>query len=197
MTRKFTNDKLVLATHNRGKIEEFKVMLGGRGIELVSAGEVDLPEPEETGVTFFENARIKAVAGAKHCGLPCLADDSGLCVDAIEGNPGIYSARWGGPEKDFNKAMRLVHERMGDTENKAAAFVAVLVLAWPDGHTEHAEGRVDGQIAWPPRGEHGHGYDPIFVPDGEARSFAEMTMDEKNAYSHRGRALDALIGKIF
>ncbi|MBU6234841.1 MAG: RdgB/HAM1 family non-canonical purine NTP pyrophosphatase [Alphaproteobacteria bacterium] len=195
--RKFTGGTLVLATHNKGKVEEFRVMLGNRITKLLSAAEVDLPEPEETGTTFLENATIKAVAGAKHSGLPCLADDSGLCVDALGGNPGLYSARWGGPKKDFVKAMNLVHERMGNTDNTAAAFVAVLVLAWPDGHTEHAEGRVEGDIVWPMRGEHGHGYDPIFMPKGETRTYAEMTMEEKNKYSHRGRALEALLKKAF
>lgn len=197
MIRKFSGGTLVLATHNQGKVEEFRVMMGDRPLKLLSAAEVELPEPEETGTTFLENAKLKAVAGAKHCGLPCLADDSGLCVDALGGNPGIYSARWGGPKKDFKKAMRLVHERMGETDNTAAAFVAVLVLAWPDGHTEVAEGRVDGNIVWPMRGEGGHGYDPIFVPKGETRTFAEMTMDEKNEFSHRALALEILLKKIF
>lgn len=197
MNRKFTGDTLVVATHNKGKMEEFRVLLGGRVAKVLSAGELQLPEPEETGTTFLENATIKALAGARDCGLPCLADDSGLCVNALGGNPGIYSARWGGPEKNFMKAMKLVHSRMGDTSDTSAAFVAVLVLAWPDGHTEWAEGRIEGNIAWPPRGEHGHGYDPVFVPEGEARSFAEMTMSEKNAFSHRGRALQKLIEKIF
>lgn len=197
MIRKFAGDCLVVATHNEGKMVEFRAMLGGKVARLVSAKDIELPEPEETGATFLENAKIKAIAGAKHCGLPCLADDSGLCVNALGGNPGIYTARWGGPEKDFKKAMALVNARMGDAEDRGAAFVAVLVLAWPDGHVEWAEGRVEGTIAWPMRGEHGHGYDPIFVPKGETRTYAEMTMGEKNAYSHRGRALEALAQKVF
>ncbi|NBX66603.1 MAG: RdgB/HAM1 family non-canonical purine NTP pyrophosphatase [Proteobacteria bacterium] len=197
MIRKFSGDTLVVATHNEGKMVEFRAMLGGRVKRLMSAKDMELPEPEETGATFLANATIKAIAGAKHCGLPCLADDSGLCVNALGGNPGIYSARWGGPKKDFVKAMQLVHERMGDAEDKSAAFVAVLVLAWPDGHTEWVEGRVEGTITWPMRGEHGHGYDPIFVPKGEIRTYAEMPMDEKNAYSHRGRALEAMLKKVF
>ena len=194
--RKFAGDTLVLATHNKGKIGEFHTLLGGRVKKLLSAHDIDLPEPEETGATFLENATIKATASARDCGLPCLADDSGLCVEALGGNPGLYSARWGGPERDFIKAMTLVHDRMAGSENTRAAFVAVLVLAWPDGHIEWAEGRVEGTIVWPMRGAGGHGYDPIFVPDGETRTFAEMTLDEKNAYSHRAPALPALVGKV-
>lgn len=197
MIRKFSGDTLVVATHNEGKMIEFKAMLGTKVKRLLSAKDLELPEPEETGATFLDNAKIKAIAGAKHCGLPCLADDSGLCVNALGGNPGIYSARWGGPKKNFVRAMQLVHDRMGDAEDKSAAFVAVLVLAWPDGHTEWTEGRVDGSITWPMRGEHGHGYDPIFMPKGESRTYAEMTMEEKNAFSHRGRALEALLKKVF
>jgi XTP/dITP diphosphohydrolase len=197
MIRKFTGDTLVLATHNAGKVEEFRVLFGDKIKKLLSARDVDLPEPDETGATFLDNAKIKALAGAKDSGLPCLADDSGLCVEALGGNPGIYSARWGGPRKDFNRAWRLVHERMGDEPDRSAAFVAVLVLAWPDGHMEWAQGRVEGQIIWPARGEGGHGYDPIFMPTGETRTFAEMTLVEKNKYSHRARALQALIEKVF
>jgi len=195
--RKFDGDTLVVATHNTGKLEEFRVMLDGKVQKLLSSGELDLPEPVEDGATFLDNAKIKALAGAKASGLPCLADDSGLCVDALGGNPGIYSARWGGQEKDFNKAMNLVNERMGDNPDRSAHFMAVLVLAWPDGHFEYAEGKVDGTIVWPPRGAHGHGYDPVFMPKGETRTYAEMTMGEKNAYSHRGRALKALAEKVF
>ncbi len=195
--RLFDGDTLVVATHNKGKLEEFRVMLGGRVQRLMSSADLDLPEPVEDGATFLDNAKIKALAGAKASGLPCLADDSGLCVTALGGNPGIYSARWGGADKDFNKAMGLVHERMSDAEDRSAHFMAVLVLAWPDGHFEYAEGRVDGAIAWPPRGEHGHGYDPVFVPQGETRTYAEMTMAEKNKFSHRGRALQALVEKVF
>lgn len=198
-SRGFSGDTLVLATHNRGKVEEFRILIGDRVPRVLSAGEVDLPEPEETGASFLENATIKALSGARHCGLPCLADDSGLCVNALGGNPGIYSARWAGPRKDFTCAMRLVHQRMaesGDSDTRAV-FVAALVLAWPDGHTESVEGRIDGRIIHPGRGEGGHGYDPIFVPEGEVRSFAEMTMAEKNTYSHRARALAALIAKVF
>lgn len=195
--RKFEGDTLVVATHNAGKLEEFRVMLGGRVEKLLSAGDLDLPEPVEDGATFLDNAKIKALAGARAAGLPCLADDSGICVHALGDNPGIYTARWMGPEKDPMKAMTLVHERMGDAQDRTAHFMAVLVLAWPDGHFEYAEGRVDGSIVWPPRGTQGHGYDPVFMPDGERRTYAEMTMAEKNAYSHRGRALKALVEKVF
>ena len=196
-TRKFDGGTLVVATHNAGKLDEFKVMLGGRVEKLLSAADLDLLEPVEDGATFLDNAKIKALAGAKGAGLPCLADDSGLCVDALGGNPGIYSARWMGPEKSPLKAMMLVHERMGDAADRSAHFMAVLVLAWPDGHVEWAEGKVDGTIAWPPRGNDGHGYDPIFMPQGETRTYAEMSMDEKNKYSHRAKALAALIEKAF
>lgn len=200
--RKFDGDTLVIATHNQGKLEEFRVMLGQRVEKLMSAAELDLPEPVEDGASFLDNARIKALAGARGSGLPCLADDSGLCIDALGGNPGIYSARWGGQEKDFRKAMQLVHERMvqaggGEVSDTSAHFMAVLVLAWPDGHIEWADGRVDGNIVWPMRGDHGHGYDPVFQPKGETRTYAEMAMEEKNAYSHRGRALKALVEKVF
>jgi len=198
-TRIFDGGTLLVATHNTGKLEEFRVMLGGRVEKLLSSGELDLPEPVEDGATFLDNAKIKAQAAAKASGLPCLADDSGLCVDALGGNPGIYSARWGGAEKDFNKAMTLVHDRMqlGGTDNTDAHFMAVLVLAWPGGHMEWAEGKVDGNIVWPPRGNQGHGYDPIFMPKGESRTYAEMSMSEKNAFSHRGRAVEELIKKAF
>lgn len=199
--RKFDGDTLVIATHNTGKLEEFRIMLGGHVQKLLSSADLDLPEPVEDGASFLDNAKIKALAGARASGLPCLADDSGLCVDALGGNPGIYSARWGGQEKDFSKGMKLVHERMGDQaddpETSGAHFMAVLVLAWPDGHIEWSEGRVDGTIVWPARGDHGHGYDPIFMPQGESRTYAEMTMEEKNQYSHRGRAFNALVEKIF
>lgn len=197
--RKFDGGTLLVATHNKGKLEEFRVMLGHRVEKLLSSGELDLPEPVEDGATFLENAKIKALAAARAAGVPCLADDSGLCVEALGGNPGIYSARWGGQEKDFMKAVTLVHERMLESESTDARahFMAVLVLAWPDGHIISAEGRVDGTIVWPPRGDKGHGYDPIFVPEGEVRSYAEMSMEEKNAFSHRGRAVEALIKKAF
>ncbi|MDG6095767.1 RdgB/HAM1 family non-canonical purine NTP pyrophosphatase [Acetobacter sp. AN02] len=180
-------DRLVLASHNRGKLAEFETLLSGTGITVLSAGDLDLPEPEETAATFEGNAAIKALAAAKATGLPALSDDSGLCVAALNGDPGIYSARWGGAEKDFGRAMQRVLDGMGDRP-RAAWFSCVLCLAFPDGTTRSFEGRVDGVIADAPRGDLGHGYDPVFTPEGETRTFAEMTGAEKNAMSHRARA---------
>jgi len=184
-------DTLLIATHNAGKMQEFAALLADAGITVVSATSHDLPEPEETADTFAGNAEIKARAAAEATGLPALADDSGFCVGALEGRPGVYSARWGGPMRDFDAAMARVHIEMGETSDRTAWFEADLCLAWPDGTVRHFTGRCDGAVCWPPRGTHGHGYDPIFVPDGESRSFAEMTGPEKNAISHRGRALAA------
>ncbi|MFW7268380.1 RdgB/HAM1 family non-canonical purine NTP pyrophosphatase [Gluconacetobacter sp. Hr-1-5] len=183
--------RLVLASHNKGKLAEFDALLGGYGITIVSAGQLGLPEPEETADSFAGNAALKAVAAAKASGLPALADDSGLCVAALGGAPGIYSARWAGPDKDFPGAMARIHEAIGDDTDRSAWFISVLCLAWPDGTIRTFEGRIDGQIAWPPRGTHGHGYDPIFTPEGEMRTFAEMPEAEKNAISHRARAFAA------
>lgn len=176
--------KIVIATHNRGKLREMQELLAPYGVEAVSAGDLGLPEPDETGMTFAENAALKAHAAAKAAGLPALADDSGLCVVALDGAPGIFSARWAGPGKDFAHAMRRVEEelaRRGATEAEArrAHFVSALVVAWPDGHEELFEGRVFGTLVWPPRGDRGFGYDPMFQPDGHARTFGEMTGDEK------------------
>jgi XTP/dITP diphosphohydrolase len=181
--------KIVLASHNEGKLAEFRALLAQSGITIVSAGELGLPEPEETAETFAGNAAIKALAAAEATGLPALADDSGFCVRALGGSPGVYSARWGGPERDFGKAMERVEAELGAASDRHAAFVAVLCLAWPDGVTRSVEGRCEGEAVWPPRGALGHGYDPIFVPEGETRSFAEMDAAGKNAISHRGRAL--------
>ena len=183
-------DRLVLASHNQGKLAEFAAMLAEHGVTLVSAADLGLPEPEETEDSFVGNARLKARAAAAASGLPSLADDSGFCVAALDGAPGIFSARWAGPSRDFGMAMQRVHdERLarggGDTR---AWFVSVLCLALPDGRDAVFEGRINGQFVWPPRGTGGHGYDPVFVPNGEARSFAEMLESEKNAISHRGRA---------
>ncbi|GBR06088.1 RdgB/HAM1 family non-canonical purine NTP pyrophosphatase [Asaia siamensis] len=182
-------ERIVLASHNKGKLVEFRALLAETGIEIVSAAELDLAEPEETADSFEGNAAIKALAAARATGLPALSDDSGFCVSALNGRPGIYSARWAGPGGDMMVAMQRVHDEMGDSADKKAAFVAVLCLAWPDGTTRFAEGRCEGTICWPPRGDHGHGYDPMFVPKGDCRSFAELSSDEKNATSHRGRAL--------
>ena len=190
--------KLVIATHNPGKLTEMRDLLALHGVEAVSAGELGLPEPEETGSTFRANAHIKAAAAAAASGLPAFADDSGLAVDALGGAPGIHSARWAGPSKDFQAAMRKVWsavEAAGGAEPKRAHFVAALCVAWPDGHVEEFEGRVDGILVWPPRGEKGFGYDPMFLPDGYDRTFGELTRDEKHGLppqgsglSHRARA---------
>ncbi|WP_336761965.1 RdgB/HAM1 family non-canonical purine NTP pyrophosphatase [Asaia sp. VD9] len=181
--------RIVLASHNKGKLVEFQALLAGSGIEIVSAAELELPEPEETADSFEGNAAIKARAASEATGLPALSDDSGFCVSALHGRPGVYSARWAGPDGDMMHAMQRIHDEMGAHEDRSAAFVAVLCLAWPDGVTRFVEGRCSGQVCWPPRGDKGHGYDPIFVPEGERRSFAELSADEKNATSHRGRAL--------
>lgn len=182
--------KLVLASHNAGKLAEFSTLLADFGVTVLSAGDLNLPEPEETATTFAGNAAIKALAAARATGLPALADDSGLCVSALGGAPGIYSARWAGPDKDFPAAMARIEDGIGSDE-RDAWFICVLCLAYPDGTTHSFEGRVDGSITWPPRGEKGHGYDPIFTPTGESRTFAEMAEAEKNAISHRARAFQA------
>ena len=187
-------DRLVVATHNAGKLAEFELLLGGRGIGLIGAAALGLAEPEETEDSFVGNARLKACAAAQASGLPALADDSGFCVRALDGAPGIYSARWAGPGRDFGHAMRRVHEAVRGSErasDDAAWFVCVLCLAWPDGAARSFEGRIDGVLRWPPRGQRGHGYDPVFEPEGGALRFAEMTEDAKNAISHRARAFDA------
>lgn len=199
MHRRITG-RLVIATHNPGKLAEMRELLAPHGIEAVSAGELGLPEPEETGGTFAANARIKAAAAAKAAQLPAFADDSGLVVEALDGAPGIFSARWAGPNKDFNAAMaqieRLLQERGATTPNKRRAhFVSALCVAWPDDHIEEVEARVDGTLVWPPRGTAGFGYDPMFMADGFDRTFGEMTSVEKHGLpplglglSHRARA---------
>jgi XTP/dITP diphosphohydrolase len=199
MHRKISG-KLVIATHNPGKLAEMRELLAPHGIEAVSAGDLGLGEPEETGKTFLANARIKAVAAAQTAKLPAFADDSGLVVDALDGAPGIYSARWAGPNKDFNEAMarieRLLRERGATApEQRAAHFVSALCVAWPDDHLEEVEARADGTLVWPPRGSAGFGYDPMFQPQGYTRTFGEMTSIEKHGLpplglglSHRARA---------
>lgn len=192
--RKLEPGRLVVASHNKGKIREINELLAPYGFDVVSAGELDLPEPEETGLTFEANAELKAVAAATASGLPSLADDSGFCAEALGGDPGIYSARWAGPDKDFTMAMRNVEELLqqkGATtpDKRRGSFVAVLCLAWPDGHREFFRGEVEGQIVWPPRGEKGFGYDPIFQPDGHERTFGEMTSEEKHGWSRETQAL--------
>src|SRR5882724_3812546 len=200
MAHRRITGRLVIATHNPGKLAEMRDLLSVYGIEAVSAGELGLPEPDETGTTFRANARIKAEAAAKASQMPAFADDSGLVVDALGGDPGIYSARWAGPGKDFNSAMNriqtLLLERGAKTpDQRRAHFVAALCLAWPDGHLEEFEARVDGVAVWPPRGDAGFGYDPLFLPDGHDRTFGEMSAEEKHGLpphglglSHRARA---------
>jgi len=190
-------EKLVLASHNKGKLREIEALLGPLGIAVVSAGELGLPEPEETAPDFAGNARIKALASATASGLPALSDDSGFCVAALGGDPGVYSARWAGPAKDFQAAMALVNDKIGDTEDRRAWFIAALCLAWPDGHTETFIGRIDGTAVWPPRGEHGFGYDPMFQPAGAQVTFGEMAADEKHAISHRARAFAQMMASCF
>lgn len=168
-------------------------MLGHYGITIVPATDLGLTEPEETGTTFTENAVLKAMTAAQGSRLPALADDSGLCVNALGGDPGVYSARWAGPEKDFELAMKKVHERLGDNPDHAACFMCVLALAWPDGDCEIYEGQVDGTLVWPPMGEGGFGYDPMFMPEDFNRTFGEMTMAEKKKISHRSRAVAKLL----
>lgn len=199
MHRRITG-KLVIATHNPGKLAEMKELLAPHGIEVVSAGELDLPEPEETGNDFRSNAAIKAIAAAQATKLPAFADDSGIAVDALDGAPGIFSARWAGPSKDFAAAMaqieRLLQERGATTPDKRKAhFVSALCVAWPDNHLEEVEARVYGTLVWPPRGTSGFGYDPMFLPDGYNRTFGEMESIEKHGLpplglglSHRARA---------
>ena len=201
MARKFDanaqDGKLVIASHNKGKVREIADLLGPYGVAPVSAGELDLPEPEETGTTFIENAKLKAQAAAEGANLPALADDSGLAVDCLEGAPGIYSARWAGPEKDFGLAMERVHEAMADSVDRTGTFVCALALAWPDGHCEVFQGTVSGLIVWPPRGENGFGYDPIFVPEGREETFGELAPEVKHAISHRADAFKKLVAACF
>ncbi len=186
--RKLTERKLVVASHNPGKVREIADLIAPYDIEAVSAAALGLAEPDETEATFAGNALIKAHAAARAAGLAALADDSGLCVDALNGDPGVLSARWAGPAKDFAIAMQKVHERLAGDPVRTAHFVCALAIAWPDGHAEVFEGRVFGRLVWPPRGTKGFGYDPMFVPDGHTQTFGEMEPDKKHAMSHRARA---------
>jgi XTP/dITP diphosphohydrolase len=184
----------VIATHNPGKLAEMRELLAPYGIVAISAGELKLAEPDETGMSFRENARIKAEAAAKAAGLPAFSDDSGLAVDALDGAPGIYSARWAGPDKNFPRAMETIEQKLverGATtpERRKAQFVSALCVAWPDGHAEEFEARVDGTLVWPPRGDQGFGYDPMFLPDGHTRTFGEMPSEEKHGLPPRGKGL--------
>jgi XTP/dITP diphosphohydrolase len=192
--------QVVIATHNPGKLKEMRELLAPYAIEAVSAGELKLAEPEENGETFAANARIKAQAATEAAGLPAFADDSGLVIEALGGDPGIHSARWAGPDKDFRFAMNkiqtlLTEQGAKSPEQRPAHFIAALCLAWPDGHFEEFEGRVDGVVVWPPRGDKGFGYDPVFKPNGYERTFGEMSALEKHGLppqglglSHRARA---------
>jgi XTP/dITP diphosphohydrolase len=203
VSRRLIEARLVLATHNPGKLRELQALLEPRGIEVVSAAELRLPEPVEDGRTFEDNARIKARAAAGAAGLPALADDSGLAAMGLDGAPGVHSARWAEPGKDFGAAMARVRDelamRFGSfaTADRRAAFVAALCLAWPDRHEELTQGRVDGHLVDPPRGNGGFGYDPMFVPEGRSETFAEMAPEAKQALSHRGRALRELLERCF
>ena len=189
-------ERLVIASHNPGKVEEIEALLAPRGVLTIGAAALGLPEPEETGATFEANAELKARAAAEASRLPALADDSGLVVPALDGAPGIYSARWAGPAKDFRVAMQRVHRELGQKDRRAH-FVAVLALAWPDGAIETFRGEVYGQLTWPPRGERGFGYDPIFVPDGYDQTFGEIDPEHKHRISHRARAFARLVANCF
>jgi XTP/dITP diphosphohydrolase len=194
VVRRLTSDQIVIATHNPGKLAEMRELLAAYGIAAISAGELTLPEPDETGMTFVENACIKAAAAAKAAELPALADDSGLVVEALEGAPGIHSARWAGPDRDFHRAMETIEQELRarnatGPERRRAHFVSALCLAWPDGHTEEFESRVAGTLVWPPRGDRGFGYDPMFLPDGQQRTFGEMSSEEKHGLPPRGKGL--------
>jgi len=197
LARIFETNKLVIASHNLGKVREIGELLAPFGTETLSAGELGLPEPIEDGITFIANAEIKALAAATASGLPALADDSGLEVEALGGEPGIYSARWAGPSKDFTVAMAAINGKLSGITNMAANFTCALTLAWPDGHMESFEGKVFGTLTWPLRGNRGFGYDPMFIPTGHAVTFAEMEPSEKHAMSHRAHAFKQLIDACF
>lgn len=203
--RRFSGDTLIIASHNAGKVREIGELLAPFRVRAISAGELNLPEPEETGTTFIANAELKALGAARAANLPALADDSGMSVDALDGAPGIYSARWAGPTKDFAKAMEKVWQAVEDKGAEPphrAQFVCALTLAWPDGHVESFEGVVQGRLVWRPRGVYGFGYDPMFLPEsevenGQLRTFGEMPPEEKHAISHRARAFRQLIHACF
>ena len=197
--RKFDAPRLVIASHNAGKAREIAELLAPHGVEIISAAALNLPEPEETATTFVGNAELKAHAAAAAAGLPALADDSGLVVPALDGAPGIYSARWAGPTKDFSIAMARVQRELEakKADDRRAHFVAALALCWPDGHCESFEGRVDGRLVWPPRGGKGFGYDPMFVPDGYDITFGEMEPAAKHGISHRADAFRKLTAACF
>jgi len=200
MGRKLAAGQLIVASHNTGKVREIAALLGAFDVLPVSASAMALPEPEETGTTFIANAALKALAAAQTAGVVAIADDSGLCVDALNGEPGIYSARWAGPTKNFEFAMEAVQgalDAVGPEASRAAHFVCALSLAWPDGHVESFEGRISGTLVWPPRGALGFGYDPMFVPDGQSLTFGEMSPADKHAMSHRAIAFKKLVSSAF
>lgn len=199
MARLFAEQKLVVASHNAGKVREIGDLLRPFNIETISAGDLNLPEPVEDGDSFVANAELKARAAAKASGLPALADDSGLVVHALGGDPGIYSARWAGPTKDFAIAMQKVEDALEHAEatDRSAHFTCVLSLCWPDGHCESFEGQVHGVLVWPPRGDRGFGYDPVFIPEGGAQTFGEMDPVAKHAISHRADAFRQLLDACF
>ncbi|MET1028679.1 MAG: RdgB/HAM1 family non-canonical purine NTP pyrophosphatase [Dongiaceae bacterium] len=197
MARRFEGGRLVIASHNPGKVREIHDLLAPYGADVVSAGTLGLPEPEETEDSFIGNAELKALAAAKASGLPALADDSGLAVTALDGAPGIYSARWAGPAKDFDLAMAKVIELLKPSPDKSAQFVCALTLAWPDGHCDSFQGRVEGKIIDQKRGTQGFGYDPIFLPAGGKLTFGEMDAEAKHAISHRARAFRQLVAACF
>ncbi|MGQ0582456.1 MAG: RdgB/HAM1 family non-canonical purine NTP pyrophosphatase [Reyranella sp.] len=203
MPRRFALPKLVVATHNRGKAGEIATMLSPFGVEIVSAGELGLPAPDETGTTFEDNATLKALAATRASGLPALADDSGLSVHALDHQPGLYTADWEGPIRDAMVGMRRIQDELRarhvpETDSaRKATFHCVLALAWPDEHLELFHGTLIGSIVWPPRGSGGHGYDPCFQPAGDRRTTAQMSDAEKNAISHRGRAFRMMVEACF
>lgn len=202
MKRKLAGQKIVVATHNKGKLAEFAELLKPHGVTAVSAGELGLAEPAETETTFAGNARIKAVAAMQASGLIALSDDSGLCVEALDGEPGVYTADWAGPSRDWALAMGRVQEKLAakaaaEPPQRRASFVCTLCVVWPDGEERIYEGRAPGHLVWPPRGAGGHGYDPMFVPDGETTTFAELDPAHKNRISHRARALEKLVRDLF
>ena len=196
MARRFIESKLVIASHNQGKIVEIGALLAPYRVEAVGAAAIGLPEPDETEATFEGNAALKARAAVQATGLPALADDSGLVVPALDGAPGIYSARWAGPDRDFMVAMARVHDELGD-KDRPASFVSVLSLIWPDGHEEAFRGEVHGRLSWPPRGENGFGYDPMFIPEGYTQTFGELPHTVKYAIDHRARAFQELVKACF
>ena len=202
MTRKLEPGRLVVASHNEGKVRELRALLEPYGMELVSAKQLELPEPEETGTTFFFNAELKARSAADLSGLPAISDDSGICVEALGGEPGVFTADWAetGNGRDWMLAMGRVQERLealGPGTSRSAYFACVLCVVWPDGHVEHFEGRAGGDLVWPPRGGKGFGYDPMFVPQGYAETFGEMDPAEKHRISHRAAAFAKLKAALF